>query len=92
MEVVPRPHPGGHRQLTLQGSAHGSFTDAQALVPQQHLRRCERTDDIGTIEPATAICTNEAYVSAYFDHWLRGGSGRLLEGPSRKYPDMVFVK
>ncbi|WP_369394116.1 hypothetical protein AB5J72_46085 [Streptomyces sp. CG1] len=36
--------------------------------------------------------TNEAYVAAYFDHWLRGRSGRLLDGPSPKYPDMVFVK
>ncbi|MFD8387993.1 alpha/beta hydrolase family protein [Streptomyces sp. NPDC059680] len=84
--------PGWNRQLTLRGSAHGSFTDAEALVPQLHLRPCEREDDIGTIDPATAIRTNEAYVSAYFDHWLRGGSGHLLEGPSPKYPDMVFVK
>ncbi|MGW2419641.1 alpha/beta hydrolase family protein [Streptomyces sp. NPDC001709] len=84
--------PGWNRQLTLLGSEHGSFTDAEALVPQLHLRRCERIDDIGTIDPATAIRTNEAYVAAYFDHWLRGRSGRLLEGPSPKYPDMVFVK
>jgi predicted dienelactone hydrolase len=84
--------PGWNRQLTLLGSEHGSFTDAEALVPQLHLAPCERTDDIGTIDPATAIRTDEAYVSAYFDHWLRGRSGRLLEGPSPKYPDMVFVK
>ncbi|MEU9481467.1 Tat pathway signal protein [Streptomyces sp. NPDC048191] len=84
--------PGWNRQLTLLGSEHGSFTDAEALVPQLRLRPCERADDIGTIDPATAIRTNEAYVSAYFDHWLRGSSGRLLDGPSPKYPDMVFVK
>ncbi|MET8808007.1 Tat pathway signal protein [Streptomyces sp. NPDC004546] len=84
--------PGWNRQLTLRGSEHGSFTDAEALVPQLHLRPCERTDDIGTIASATAIRTNEAYVSAYFDHWLRGGSGRLLAGPSPKYPDTAFVK
>lgn len=84
--------PGWNRQLTLLGSEHASFTDAEALVPQLHLPPCERTDDIGTIDPATAIRTNEAYVAAYFDHWLRGRSGRLLEGPSKRYPDMVFVK
>ncbi|MFI9252032.1 alpha/beta hydrolase family protein [Streptomyces sp. NPDC053069] len=83
--------PGWNRQLTLLGSEHATFTDAEALVPQLHLSPCERTDDIGTIDPATAIRTNEAYVSAYFDHWLRGRSGRLLERPSPKYPDMVFV-
>ncbi|MEU9443576.1 Tat pathway signal protein [Streptomyces sp. NPDC048304] len=84
--------PGWNRQLTLLGSEHASFTDAEALIPQLGLRPSERTDDIGTIDPATAIRTTEAYVSAYFDHWLRGRSGRLLEGPSAKYPDMVFVK
>jgi predicted dienelactone hydrolase len=84
--------PGWNRQLTLLGSEHASFTDAEALIPQLRLRPAERTDDIGTIDPATAIRTTEAYVSAYFDHWLRGRSGRLLEGPSPTYPDMVFVK
>ncbi|MGW3199258.1 alpha/beta hydrolase family protein [Streptomyces sp. NPDC001118] len=84
--------PGWTRQLTLLGSEHASFTDAEALVPQLHLRPSDQIDDIGTIDPATAIRTNEAYVSAYFDHWLRGRSGRLLEEPSPKYPDMVFVK
>ncbi|OLZ74651.1 Tat pathway signal protein [Streptomyces sp. IMTB 2501] len=84
--------PGWTRQLTLLGSEHASFTDAEALVPQLHLKPSEQTDDIGTIDPPTAIRTNEAYVAAYFDHWLRGRSGHLLERPSPKYPDMVFVK
>ncbi|MEU4928063.1 alpha/beta fold hydrolase [Streptomyces yokosukanensis] len=84
--------PGWNRQLTLLGSEHASFTDAEALVPQLHLKPSVQTGDIGSIDPATAIRTNEAYVSAYFDHWLRGRSGRLLDGPSPKYPDMAFVK
>ncbi|KOV60543.1 alpha/beta hydrolase family protein [Streptomyces sp. MMG1121] len=83
--------PGWTRQLTLRGSEHASFTDAEALLPQLHLPCSVRTADLGTISPTTAIRTNEAYVSAYFDHWLRGGSGELLEGPSAKYPDMMFV-
>ncbi|GHE06330.1 alpha/beta hydrolase family protein [Streptomyces alanosinicus] len=84
--------PGWNRQLTLLGSEHASFTDAEALVPQLHLKPRVQRKDIGSIDPATAIRTNEAYVSAYFDHWLRGGSGRLLEGPSPEYPDMAFEK
>ncbi|MFI9808516.1 alpha/beta hydrolase family protein [Streptomyces sp. NPDC052301] len=83
--------PGWTRQLTLRGSEHASFTDAEALLPQLRLSPCVQTADIGTIDPATATRTDEAYVSAYFDHWLRGRSGRLLEGPSAKYPDMAFV-
>lgn len=83
--------PGWSRQLTLRGSEHASFTDAEALLPQLGLPPATRTQDIGTIDPATAIRTNEAYVAAYFDHWLHGRSGRLLNGPSDRYPAMEFV-
>ncbi|MDI5972477.1 Tat pathway signal protein [Streptomyces sp. SL13] len=83
--------PGWTRQLTLRGSEHASFTDAEALVPQLGLPAATRTGDIGTIAPATAVRTTEAYVSAYFGHWLLGRPGRLLTGPSGRYPAMEFV-
>ncbi|WP_107101030.1 alpha/beta hydrolase family protein [Streptomyces graminilatus] len=83
--------PGWTRQLTLRGSEHASFTDAEALLPQLGLPPETQRQNLGTIDPATAIRTNEAYVSAYFDHWLRGRSGRLLDGPSDRYPAMEFV-
>lgn len=83
--------PGWNRQLTLRGSEHASFTDAEALLPQLGLPPADQTQILGTIDPATAIRTNEAYVSAYFDHWLRGRSDRLLNGPSDQYPAMEFV-
>ncbi|MER6382850.1 Tat pathway signal protein [Streptomyces sp. NPDC001250] len=82
---------GWNRQLTLRGSQHASFTDAEALLPQLDLPSATLKKDIGTIDPATAIRTNEAYVAAYFDHWLRGRGGHLLDGPSSTYPDMKFV-
>ncbi|OIK03720.1 hypothetical protein [Streptomyces monashensis] len=59
---------------------------------QLHLRLVDRIDAIGTIDPGTAIRTNEAYITAYFDHWLRGHRGKLLEGSSAQYPDMEFVR
>ncbi|MEH0420640.1 alpha/beta hydrolase family protein [Streptomyces sp. B21-083] len=83
--------PGWTRQLTLRGSEHASFTDAEALLPQLGLPPATQTQNIGIIDPATAIRTNEAYISAYFDHWLRGRSDRLLNGPSDRYPAMEFV-
>ncbi|MGM9463398.1 alpha/beta hydrolase family protein [Streptomyces murinus] len=83
--------PGWTRQLTLRGSEHASFTDAEALLPQLGLPASVLTGDLGTIAPATAIRTTEAYVAAYFDHWLRGRDGRLLERPSPIYPAMEFV-
>jgi dienelactone hydrolase len=83
--------PGWTRQLTLRGSEHASFTDAEALLPQLRLPPSVRTADLGSIDPALAMRTDEAYLAAYFDHWLRGRSGELLERPSPKYPAMVFV-
>ncbi|ASN22846.1 Tat pathway signal protein [Streptomyces pluripotens] len=83
--------PGWNRQLTLRGSEHASFTDAEALLPQLRLSPAAQAAALGTIEPNTAIRTNDAYVAAYFDHWLRGRSGRLLENPSPEYPAMAFV-
>ncbi|MDX3452168.1 hypothetical protein PV396_09485 [Streptomyces sp. ME02-8801-2C] len=77
--------------MRLRGSEHASFTDAEALLPQLGLAPAPQTQNIGTIDPATAIRTNEAYVSAYFDHWLRGRSGRLLDGPADRYPAMQVV-
>ncbi|ANP51492.1 dienelactone hydrolase [Streptomyces griseochromogenes] len=83
--------PGWNRQLRLRGSEHASFTDAESLLPQLGLAPVTLKHDIGTIAPAAAVRTNEAYVSAFFDHWLRGTRGHLLDGPSPRYPDMEFV-
>jgi dienelactone hydrolase len=83
--------PGWTRQLTLRGSQHASFTDAEALLPQMNLPSTVRTKAIGTIDPAVAIRTQQAYTAAFFDRWLRGRDNRLLDGPSPDYPAMEFV-
>ncbi|MGW2741259.1 alpha/beta hydrolase family protein [Streptomyces sp. NPDC001450] len=83
--------PGWNRQLRLRGAEHASFTDAEALLPQLDLPPSTQTQDIGTIAPPTAVRTNEAYVSAFFDRWLRGRHDHLLNGPSPRYPAMEFV-
>src|SRR5262249_39375239 len=51
--------PGWTRQLTLRGSEHASFTDAEALLPQLGLPRDTLVGDLGTIDPATAVRTEE---------------------------------
>jgi hypothetical protein len=51
-----------------------------------------RTKAIGTIDPATAIRTQQAYIAAFFDRWLRGRDNHLLDRPSPAYPAMEFVR
>jgi predicted dienelactone hydrolase len=86
---------GWRLNLRLAGSAHNSFTDFQALLPQiagvlnfppevvQQL--------IGTIDPQRSIINQRAYVTAFFDLHLRHRDGRLLRQPSPRFPEMQFV-
>ncbi len=76
---------GWARQLKLLGSEHASFTDAAALPPLLGV-------PLGTLHPATAVRTQRAYVASFFDRWLRGRDDHLLDGPSPRYPEMVFPR
>lgn len=89
--------PGWHLDLMLKGAtSENSYKDAVPLIPQiarqLGLSRSFVTKDIGTIDPAQAIIAEEAYVSAFFDRWLRGQDNHLLNGPSPRYPQITFVR
>lgn len=85
------------RDLTLLGSRHASYTDAEVLIPQIARRlglpRKDVTELVGTVRPVRAVAAQRAYVSAFFDRWLRGrDDGGLLDGPSGRYPEVRFVR
>jgi dienelactone hydrolase len=87
---------GWVRDLTMVGSRHHSFDDAEALIPQidrsTPLPPGAREDDIGTIRPpARALAAQETYLAAFFDRWLRGHDNHLLDGPSPRWPELRFV-
>ncbi|UZJ30080.1 hypothetical protein [Streptomyces endophytica] len=47
---------------------------------------------IGSVRPARAVAAQRAYVSAFFDRWLRRTEdGGLLDRPSAHYPEVRFV-
>ncbi|MFC1435610.1 hydrolase [Streptacidiphilus sp. N1-3] len=88
---------GWVRDVTMAGSRHVSYTDAESLVPQLAralgptvLPPSTVTDDVGTIRPARAVSLEETYVAAFFDRWLRGGHDPILDGTSPTYPEMLF--
>jgi hypothetical protein len=83
------PAPTGPNRV---GAVELHLIDRSRPDPWQNLPASVRTDAIGTIDPAEAIRTQETYVAAFFDRWLRGRDGRLLDGPSPDYPAMEFVK
>jgi dienelactone hydrolase len=86
---------GWKRDFQLLGSAHGSYFDGEVLFPQLAgvlgLTPCGLKGLIGTIDPARAITAESAYVGAFFDRHLRHHPEPLLDGPSPRFPEMVFV-
>lgn len=82
---------GWKRNLTLRGSMHQTYTDLSALLPQAGVGREVIEKNIGTVDPGRAVAAERAYATSFFDRWLRGRNDRLLDGPSRKYPEVEFA-
>ena len=87
---------GWRLDLTLNGSNENSYKDGVVLIPQVAkelgLTRRFVTRDIGTVHPARAVAAEDAYIAAFFDRFLRHCGGHLLDGPSRRYPNITFVR
>lgn len=85
---------GWKRDFQLLGSTHGSYFDGEVLFPQLAgllgLTPTQLTGLIGTIDPARAITVESTYVDAFFDQHLRHRDRHLLDGPSPRFPEMVF--
>ncbi|WP_158884742.1 alpha/beta hydrolase family protein [Amycolatopsis anabasis] len=86
---------GWKADLLLKNSGHASFTDAEALLPQvaAQVNLPEPVSKrIGAADPARVLAANRAYVAAFFDRFLRGADGPLLDGPSPAHPDVDFLR
>ncbi|MET7357161.1 hydrolase [Streptomyces sp. NPDC005562] len=81
---------GWKRNLTLRGSEHQAYTDLSALLPQTGVTRKVLEENIGTVTPARAIAAQRAYVTSFFDRWLKGRDDTLLDAPSGRYPEVEF--
>lgn len=87
---------GWRADVTLAGSQHGSYTDAQSLLPQLARQGAVAGDvlraDVGDVRPERAVLATRAYVASFFDRWLRGHDDHLLDGPSPRFPEMGFAR
>ncbi|MGW2251177.1 alpha/beta hydrolase family protein [Kitasatospora sp. NPDC001660] len=88
--------PGWHADVTLTGSRHSSYTDAQSLLPQLArqgaISPAKLNDDVGDVRPDRAVLATRSYVASFFDRWLRGHDDHLLDGPSPRFPEMVYER
>ncbi|MEV4922013.1 alpha/beta hydrolase family protein [Streptomyces roseoverticillatus] len=85
---------GWQAELTMAGAEHGTYTDAVSLLPafarQGALSEEDLRQDVGTIRPDRAVAATRAYVVAFFDRFLKQQDGRLLDGPSPRFPEVGF--
>lgn len=47
---------------------------------------------IGIVDPERSVASQRAYFATFFDQHLRGEHQEVLEGPSRRHPDVDFVR
>ncbi|MFD8781673.1 alpha/beta hydrolase family protein [Kitasatospora sp. NPDC059599] len=87
---------GWHADVTLTGSRHGSYTDAQSLLPQLARQGAispqKLAEDVGDVRPDRAEQATRSYVASFFDRWLRGQDDHLLDAPSTRFPEMVYER
>ncbi|MFC7327934.1 alpha/beta hydrolase family protein [Marinactinospora rubrisoli] len=89
---------GWRRDVYMADGEHMSFTDHQVLLPQLadalELEEEERllTEAIGTVPHEQSLAAQRAYLSAFFDLHLRGGSGSLFEEPSPEHPAVELIE
>ncbi|WP_326568867.1 hypothetical protein VSH64_45170 [Amycolatopsis rhabdoformis] len=80
---------GWKADVTLVDSAHASFTDAEALLPQLALPASTLAAAVGTVPSARAVAANRAVVGSFFDRFLKGRNDHLLDGAGPGYPISV---
>jgi dienelactone hydrolase len=87
---------GWRADLHLNGAkGEDSYKDAVPLLPQiarqLGLPDSFVTQAVGTIDLTRAVHTEQTLVAAFFDKWLRGRDGHVLDGPSPAFPDVTFI-
>ncbi|WP_165978524.1 alpha/beta hydrolase family protein [Actinomadura darangshiensis] len=87
---------GWKRDLNVPAASHYSYTDVQAVLPaldeKLDIPAQDRADLIGTVDPDRMTASVRAYVTAFFDQALRGRHRPVLDRPSRRYPDVRFIR
>ncbi|MCY1141879.1 acetylhydrolase [Actinoplanes sp. Pm04-4] len=86
---------GWRLNVQADGAVHSSYNDLQVLMPQ--LAKIVGMSDeelrgwTGHLNTARAVRIDQAYPVAFFDQHLRGHHQRLLDGPSRAFPEVQYL-
>ena len=78
--------------LTVQETTHYSFTDLPVLLEEAGVPvdvRNASTRPPGTLDPARNNTIINDWTLAFFDRYLRGGPGSLLDATGGRYPEVT---
>ncbi|MFE6504813.1 alpha/beta hydrolase family protein [Kitasatospora sp. NPDC057738] len=85
---------GWRLDVQATGAVHNSYGDNMTLIPQAGrligLTEEQIQSQVGTLDPDRGVLIQQAYPRAFFDLHLRGRHcGKLLDGPSKAFPEVV---
>ncbi|KNB53093.1 alpha/beta hydrolase family protein [Streptomyces caatingaensis] len=87
---------GWKRWLDVGKGGHMTFTDNQWLADSVGLPEGVPPDAyegaFGTVRSERGNALTRAYVGAFFDKHLNGAASPLLDGPSKDFPEVSFLK
>jgi hypothetical protein len=82
------------REVRVARSQHGSYSDYLVLLDGLIAAGVpvppELKEGFGLIDGKRMLEIENAYVGAFFGKWLKGKSGKLLDGPSKWFPEVTF--
>ena len=82
---------GWKAELSFFGSSHAAFSDQKVLYEQLRKRGGipDMGDYFGTIEGERQKVLEDAYLTEFFGRCFGRREGNLLDGPSKKFPEVV---
>ncbi|WP_117208258.1 alpha/beta hydrolase family protein [Allorhizocola rhizosphaerae] len=81
---------GWHRGLRMTGTGHNSFTDLIVICTQMECGQGMEST-LGSVNAGRAVAVQRAYLMTFFDGQLKGRDLGLLNRPSQRYPEIVFL-
>ena len=84
--TFPRAQTGWWREILVNGAAHLDFSDATVWKGLG----VSDTPEVSTIDGVRMVTILRAFVAAFFD-FVVGKNEKILDGPSRTFPEANFV-